>query len=220
MTGPCPVCGGVEFQQRPILWPALIEAWGLTVYEARYIDRQQGLHCLGCGCNMRAMALAVAFKRAWVGPGDILEVNEAHALSPHLARIPGHVKASWPDVDLRALPYPDASFDVVVHSDTLEHVGAEGGGYLMALSECYRVLRPGGALVFTVPTLVGKLTRSTEGHRASFHDPSEAPDPGLRVHTEFGADVWAFCLEAGFFRVAFTCLEYPAGLAITAWKGA
>jgi len=251
-TATCPVCGGGAFQQVRILWPALIIGWDLTEGEEATIERQQGVHCMGCGCNLRAMALGEALKQklgggplieavAWwgsqgdkLGRVDLLEVNEAGALAPILAKLPGHVRGSWPAVDLRALPYPDARFDVVVHSDTLEHIPTRAvgalqrdgkseplygpSGFMEALRECHRVLRPGGALCFTVPTLHRKLTRSTAGRPPTYHDPSPAPDEGLRVHTEFGADVWTYCLDAGFNRVEFTCIEWPAGLAITAWR--
>jgi len=119
-------------------------------------------------------------------------------------------------VDLRALPFPNASFDAVVHSDTLEHIPPEGGGIQTALCECLRVLKPGGALCFTVPTLHQKLTRSTAGRPPTYHGPDG--EESLRVHTEFGADVWAYVLAAGFTRCEFTSIEWPAGLAITAWK--
>jgi SAM-dependent methyltransferase len=232
----CPVCGGADFKQIPILWPSLIEGWGLTPTETIIIERQQGVHCMGCGCNLRAMALGEALVKV-LGEGDevranqwlarpslpwyhtaILEVNEAGALAPILAKIPGHVRGSWPEVDLRALPYPDERFDVVIHSDTLEHVGLDAGasGFQQALRECRRVLKPGGALCFTVPILHGKLSRSTIGRPPTYHGPDG--DESLRVHTEFGADVWAYVLAAGFKRCEFTCIEWPAGLAITAWK--
>jgi SAM-dependent methyltransferase len=45
------------------------------------------------------------------------------------------------------LPFADRSFDVVWCSETLEHVAATAS----FLAEVYRVLRPGGALVVTVP---------------------------------------------------------------------
>jgi SAM-dependent methyltransferase len=234
MASPCPVCGVTKLAYHPILWTDLIKAWGLTEVEANYIDRQQGEYCVGCGCNMRVRALATALRYelaissytplataiANLGPIDLLEVNTVDCLGPYLAKIPGHVRGSWPAVDLRALPYASDSFDLVIHSDTLEHIDFHGTdvGFEVALHECRRVLRPSGALIFTVPTLVGKLTRSTVGRTPSYHDPTVPPDESLRVHTEFGADVWAYVLAAGFRRVEFTCIEFPAGLAITAWK--
>ena len=42
----------------------------------------------------------------------------------------------------------------------------------------------------------------------------------FRVHTEFGADAWTWCLRAGFDAVTITAIEYPTALALTAWRGA
>jgi len=49
--------------------------------------------------------------------------------------------------NLEKLTYPDASFDVVVTSDVLEHVRRDD----LALQEIRRVLKNGGVFLFTVP---------------------------------------------------------------------
>jgi 2-polyprenyl-3-methyl-5-hydroxy-6-metoxy-1,4-benzoquinol methylase len=48
-----------------------------------------------------------------------------------------------------ALPFADASFDVVVTFETIEHV-ADGAGFL---AEMRRVLRPGGTLICSTPNI-------------------------------------------------------------------
>lgn len=53
----------------------------------------------------------------------------------------------------RGLPFPDAQFDVVYHSHTLEHVPRDEARSF--LSEQRRVLRPGGTLRVVVPDLEG-----------------------------------------------------------------
>ena len=49
--------------------------------------------------------------------------------------------------DAIALPYPDATFDCCACVSVLEHIG--GGKDSVALSEIWRVLKPGGVLVLT-----------------------------------------------------------------------
>ena len=223
----CFACGGDSFLPvRSVLWPELIEAWGLSEAEARAIDRQQGECCARCGANLRSSALAKAILAECVAEGPLarfvtspeavgltlLEINEAGTLSPLLRKLPGHVFGAYPEVDMHALPWPDASFDLVVHSDTLEHVEHP----LQALKECARVLKPGGAICCTVPVIVGRMSRSRSGLPKSWHGDSSETDDHLLVRTEFGADMWTLPAEAGLTRVTIHTVEYPAAIAICA----
>ena len=227
-AAPCPVCGGRERSFEPVLWHELAEAWGLSADERRDIDRQQGERCLGCGANLRSMALAAALREVlgtqhWLAecaagperPGlRILEVNEAGSLSSLLARWPQRRLVRFPEVDLAALPFDSGCFDLVVHSDTLEHVPDP----VRALRECHRVLAAGGACCFTVPVVAGRLTRSRRGLAASWHGEPERCAPDQLVHTEYGADVWRQPLEAGFERLSVHSVEFPCALAWTCWR--
>jgi SAM-dependent methyltransferase len=220
----CRCCGGRHFDEVPVLWPELIEAWKLSADEVRYIDRQQGLLCRACGARLRSMALAHAISvrlrselplsaLALRHPRlRILEINRAGELTQFLQAFPRHVLAEFPDVDIQQLPYQDERFDLVVHSDTLEHVADPR----QALHECLRVTRPGGFVAFTVPLVYGRLTRSREGLPASYHGYAGPAEPDLRVVTEFGADVWAQVLAAGAGSCQLVSLEFPAGVAIVA----
>jgi SAM-dependent methyltransferase len=56
--------------------------------------------------------------------------------------------------DICRLTYADESFDLVLSSDTLEHVP----DFRAALRETRRVLRPGGLHIFTIPIVAGRET--------------------------------------------------------------
>jgi SAM-dependent methyltransferase len=204
----------------------LIEEWNLDPYETDYINRQQGTACAQCGANLRSMALALAITRICGYPGPlgawvntemaarlaVLELNGAGTLTPMLRRLPGHVEAAYPQVDMLAMPFRDGSFDLVLHSDTLEHVPNPVRG----LAECRRVLRVGGACCFTVPIVIGRLTRSRDGLPPSYHGAVGARLADYIVRTEYGADAWRHAMEAGFREVRLIRAEYPAALAIVA----
>lgn len=224
----CSVCGGTDFVSRTILWKKLVSEWQLALHEEAYINRQQGTYCANCGANLRSIALADAI-RSVVGVTStltefvksseakslaVLEVNAAGGLSRTLAQLPGHVLAAYPAVDMRAMPYGDDTFDLVIHSDSLEHITSP----IRALEECRRVLRPGAALCFTVPTIVERLTRSRDGLPKSYHGSPATGADDYAVQTEFGADMWTYVLRAGFSTVTINAVEYPTALAISARK--
>ncbi len=223
----CAVCGSEELHYVEELSAALIREWELSADEAAYVNRQQGLQCMRCGSTLRCMALATALLRHYGAAGPfaafsasdiaqrlrVLEINEAGGVSPFLAKWPGRVLVKFPEVDMQHLPQPGGTFDLVVHSDTLEHVPEPVRG----LAECRRVLRDAGACVFTVPIIVGRLTRSRAGLAPSYHG-NPADGSGYLVHTEFGADAWVWPLAAGFSDCRIVSLEHPAAHALIALR--
>lgn len=224
----CSACGGANFARNNVLWKNLVDEWQIDTFEEDYINRQQGEHCTACGANLRSIVLAKSLMTFFDAKGPlnnfaaseeakrfkVLEINEAGTLHPHLKKMKGHVFGAYPDIDMHALPYPDDTFDIVVHSDTLEHVP----NHIHALRECRRVLKSGGALCFTVPIIVGRLTRDRAGLAKSYHgDPKEGGED-LVVQTEFGADAWISVIRAGFSNFSIQTLDFPAAIAMTALK--
>lgn len=121
---------------------------------------------------------------------------------------PGSIVDGVRSEDLMGLTYPDSSFDVVLTSETLEHIP----DLQLALDEIYRVLVPGGRHLFTIPQLPHVPTtfaRSVVLHDGTIED--RAPrichpggDVGYPVFTEFGADLKQVIERAGFeFEVLF-----------------
>ena len=222
----CGVCGGTKFTSHRVLWDELISEWQISQAEVAYIDRQQGELCDQCGANLRSIALANALRvfldtkaflrEAAVSPLGanltILEINEAGMLSPVLKTFGNYVYGAFPEVDMHALPYDSSTFDVVIHSDTLEHVRNP----VHALTECRRVLKPNGALCFTVPIIVGRMSRNRDGLPKSYHGNPATMADDFAVQTEFGADAWTHIMEAGFTEVSIHAIEYPAGIAFLA----
>ena len=224
----CPVCGGSDFTSIAVIWKQLTDDWQLSPNELNYINRQQGEYCNSCRCNLRSLALAEAirsffytktlFKDLVLSEASkltsLLEINEAGNLTRFIKLFGGYAFGAYPQVDIHQLPYPDDTFDLVVHSDTLEHVH----GPIHALAECRRVLRPGGGLCFTVPVVVGRLSRSREGLPQSYHGNSSTEFDDWAVHTEFGADVWTYIIEAGFSSLSMHTVQYPCAIAFLARK--
>lgn len=219
----CTCCGSKDLVANKVLWPALVQEWGLSEYETQYIDRQQGLQCRACGSNLRSMALALAVCRCYGYRGTfkqfvkqfktrrlrILEINEAGSLTQFLSKLPKHHLAKYPQVDMMRLPFPDRSFDLVVHSDTLEHVKQP----ITALAECNRVLAPGGYCVFTIPVIVDRPTRSRAGLPDSYHGYPDQRSSDLVVRTEYGTDAWKDLVLAGFRECRLVVAEFPSALA-------
>ena len=75
--------------------------------------------------------------------------------------------------DFEALTFEDDSFDLIIHSEVLEHIPR----LEKAKSEMYRTLKPGGDCMFTIPVnlnIPNTFTRaefSPEGMRINLHDP-------------------------------------------------
>lgn len=224
----CACCGADSFEVRSVLWAGLVEEWGLSKAEAEYINRQQGLVCKKCSNNLRSMALAKAIlsargfngnffsfvrsPRTWVL--KILEINPAGSLTKYLARMPRRILTAYPKVDMQQMSYESNRFDLVIHSDTLEHVPDP----VLALSECLRVLKPGGHCCFTIPMVVGRVSKTRAGLPPSYHGGENDNKGDFQVRTEYGSDFWLQLFEAGFAECRIITAEFPSAQAIVAQK--
>jgi SAM-dependent methyltransferase len=144
----------------------------------------------------------------------VIEVNPAGNLSPFFQLLPNHALCSFPQIDMQRISFADGSIDLIIYSDTLEHVPDSKA----ALKETQRVLKRGGHLFYTVPIVVGRLTRTRHGLPLSYHEMSGANQEDGKVQTEYGADFWCEIFDAGFLEVRLTSLIFPASIAIHATK--
>ncbi|HPM76817.1 MAG TPA: glycosyltransferase [bacterium] len=96
---------------------------------------------LGCGCGYGAHALAQAGAQTVVGI-DIAPVAIAYATT-HYA----HENLSFQTGDVRDTRLPDASFDLIVCFELIEHVREQKA----VIAEVQRLLAPGGLFVCSTP---------------------------------------------------------------------
>lgn len=157
------------------------------------IGSPAGLRILDAGCGDGALATALAGRGATMTGVDadprMLAAARARAEAMGLA-------VAFAEGDIRALPFPDASFDVVVAVTVLCFVpDAEH-----AVREMARVLRPGGRMV------IGELGRWNLWAAKR------------RIKGWFGSATW----QAAKFRTAHELerLVMSAGLDLTATRGA
>ena len=112
--------------------------------------------------------------------------------------------------DAMALSFSDASVDIILSNDVLEHVPDPW----LALQECFRVLRPSGTLLFTIPfdpaaAVSRPRARIESGEVLHILPPVYHGNPvseeGSLVFTDFGCDLLDRLRGCGFSTV---CAEF------------
>jgi SAM-dependent methyltransferase len=177
------------------------------------------------GAGLRSVAELVrsdGFRELAVA--EINTIGSVGSLHTYLAQLPrlsfseyhgpdrlGEPVAGTRNEDISRLTYDDAEFDLVLSSDTLEHVP----DFQAALRETRRVLRPGGRHVFTVPIVTSRETTDPRAHldetgALAYDLPPLYHGRGaglyryipvgadLLAFTEFGRDLPEHLREAGF----------------------
>jgi SAM-dependent methyltransferase len=115
--------------------------------------------------------------------------------------------------DVMDLSYADGSFDLIVSNDVMEHIPDPA----KALRECFRVLKPGGEVLATIPfdpradTTIVRARAGDTGIEhllpAQYHGNPLSSDGSLVFH-DFGWDLLELSRSAGFSQLA--CEVYSA----------
>lgn len=210
--GGCSVCGAdTRFVRNSWVLPRELA----RVAPPGFADRESQF-CASCGSSLRVRMLADVLLQHYAGEArsiaglvqeerfrllDIAELNSIGRMHTLLVPLPRLTYAEYPAQDIQALTYADASFDLVLTSETLEHIP----DFRRALLETRRVLRRGGRHVFTVPADPRlERTRSREGMAPIYHGRGGGPFAlvtrrnDMLAYTDFGLDVPDLLREAGF----------------------
>ncbi len=183
--------------------------------------------CVRCGCVARHRHMAICILEAFAGQGisDLaafgshpgISVFNTASMGPIVKRMgqhpniicteyfddvaPGQFKDGRMCQNLERLSFPDDCFDLILSEDVFEHLQDYRKGFL----EVYRVLKPGGVHVFSVPFY----------HRSKSEDLFERKDGVLHpkgpieyhgdpirglipTYTYFGFDLAAYLGQVGY----------------------
>jgi SAM-dependent methyltransferase len=167
-----------------------------VVYQ-RLAPRCAGRDVLEAGCGEGYGADLIAKVARRVVAVDYDEFAVAHVLS----RYP-RVEAL--QANLAELPLPDASVDVVVNFQVIEHLWDQP----QFLAECARVLRPSGLLMVSTP------------NRVTFSPGRDTPINPFHTRELNAAELTELLLDAGFCQVSVSGLFHgPRLLAMDARHG-
>ncbi len=148
----------------------------------------------------------------FLGPGRVAGEEVEHPVGVRLRH-----------EDLRALSFPDRSFDHALCFDVLEHLDE----HFPALREFARVLRPGGVLALTVPFDCDREAHRELARRRPdgliehleppvYHGDPLAPQGGVLCFRIFGWQLLAELRAAGFAEVELNLLWSP-GHGLLGW---
>lgn len=131
---------------------------------------EHAVRCIRCGANPAAMSLAAVLSETVGDLADrhVYELSSRGPLFRFLERTagqltfseyfddvaPGEAKNGISCEDVQQLSFGDRSFDVCTSTDVFEHVPDDR----RAFAELFRVLKPGGWAVFTVPIKTREVT--------------------------------------------------------------
>ena len=201
---------------------------GLSLF--RCLSEGSGFQCIRCSSGVVQGSLGWALYDL-IGPLAELDACELSARSSlanflrnnarsvaeseyHEDVPPGTTRDGIRCEDVQHLTYADASFDLVTHTEVLEHVPDDG----LAFKALLRVLKPGGTMIFTIPLNGGPTTveraRMRDGAVEHLLEPVYHVDSlrgeGILAFRDYGDDVLDRLEHAGFVDVRIVRLRNRA----------
>ena len=166
------------------MWSSFAPTAILTTPSAAHLVEfagvQPGERVLDVGCGTGVVAITAARAGANVSALDLTPALLEHARENE--QIAGTAKIDWTEGDAEKLPYPDASFDVVLSQ--FGHMFAPRPD--VALAEMRRVLKPGGRIAFAtwppehfVGRMFAFIGRNSPPPPAGASPPPQWGNPGI-----------------------------------------
>ena len=142
---------------------------------------------VGCGSGV---LLNEATKRLTTGKATGIDIWAPHTGGGNYALLMKNAVAEgvadrieFKQADVRKLPFGDASFDVIVSSGALHHIGRDRSDHEQAINEMLRVLRPGGTIALM------DIAHMIEGYSANLNARGIASDVKQTVKSPFGFEM-------------------------------
>ena len=172
-----------------------------------------------------------ALAASGLGGIRLFDTDNFSAISKLLRSDPNYIRSSYlPDmswgleiepnyynINLERIDFPDASFDIVLTSDVMEHVRNCDGAH----AEIQRVLAPGGAYIFNVPydensDIDIQLIDTSSIEDVYLCEPQYHGDPltgGILAYRVFGRNLITKLSKLGF-QVNFNRINDPTSMVI------
>ncbi len=187
-----------------------------------------GVRCARCAASAIHLVIGWALREhvPELAAADVCELSARGPLADFLRRTaksaalseyfadaqPGSCRNGVRCEDVQQLTYADASFDLVTHTEVLEHVPDDA----RAFAELHRVLRPGGTMLFTVPLYGGHPTveraRLRNGVVEHLMEPAYHIDPlrgeGILAFRDYGLDIVERLRTAGFAEASIVASRH------------
>jgi SAM-dependent methyltransferase len=166
----CIHCSGKTFDRLRIIDDDLARTWELSQRERDWFDDREGNRCRNCRMSKRVRMLLWSLRKLYPDFNllHVLHLNQINELSTVFSEARSLTETVYSagrelgaeinglsNQDMCHLTFDSNHFDLALHSETLEHVL----DYEQALSEAWRVLKPGGWQVYSIPLLHGRTTR-------------------------------------------------------------
>jgi len=153
----------------------------LTV-DYRRLGLQPGERVLDLGCGGGRHGFEVVKRGGRVVALDLDEVELKNVVAVlggmyDAGEVPAGADGAAVRGSALELPFPDATFDRIIASEVMEHIGDDQ----LALHELSRVLRPGGVLAVTVPRWLPELLCWALSDE--YHAPAQ-PGGHVRIYRE------------------------------------
>jgi SAM-dependent methyltransferase len=151
------------------------------------------LSVLDIGCGFHARHLVDLQDKLGHGTGIDFRVSDECLKNPKLSFVLESAESALSNL-------PKLRFDVVLFISVLEHLWNP----LEALTDCYRVLKPGGVLLLNVPTWVAKPVLEISAFRLGTSPACEMDDHKMYYGKR---DLWPLVIRAGF-RPSLVGMKY------------